>query len=594
MANRLGRESSPYLLLHADNPVDWYPWGEEAFEKRPRGGQADLPLGRLLDLLLVPRHGARVLLGPRDRARSSTRASSRQGRPRGAARPRRDLHGRDAAPHALRRLAELGVPDARPQAVLRGHVLPAAGRARAGPASRACCRACARRGCSGAPSCWSRPRWSPRRCSSSSRRRARRGPRCPAPSSRRRRRRRSHRASTRSGAASARAPKFPSPANLFFLLERARCRRTRRARCWSSTLDAHGPRRPHGPARRRLPPLLDRRSLARAALREDALRQRGAGAALRRGGAARARKRASSAWRGSRCDFVLRELTGAEGGFLSAIDAETDGHEGAYYTWTAAELDAVLAGAEDALLRAVLRASTGAPNFEADRYVLLPAARRYAEQARSAGTSEAELLTRLEPGPARAARGARRAQAPARGRQGAGRLERPDDRRAGARGSAAARAALPRPPPARRELRARAACVDARVGDAAARLARRARRSVPAFLDDYAFLVEGLLALARRDAGSRAGSTRRCGSQEEQEQRLGDPDGRLLRGRRGPAAAGARQAGLRRRGRVGQRRRGARTPWRSPGEPATPSTASEPRRRCARSRPAWRRRPSLT
>jgi uncharacterized protein YyaL (SSP411 family) len=34
--NRLARESSPYLLLHADNPVDWYPWGEEAFEKARR------------------------------------------------------------------------------------------------------------------------------------------------------------------------------------------------------------------------------------------------------------------------------------------------------------------------------------------------------------------------------------------------------------------------------------------------------------------------------------------------------------------------------------------------------------------------------
>ncbi len=29
--NRLGDTSSPYLLQHADNPVDWYPWGEEAF-----------------------------------------------------------------------------------------------------------------------------------------------------------------------------------------------------------------------------------------------------------------------------------------------------------------------------------------------------------------------------------------------------------------------------------------------------------------------------------------------------------------------------------------------------------------------------------
>src|SRR3990170_4934944 len=33
MANRLARETSPYLLQLKDNPVDWYPWGEEALEK---------------------------------------------------------------------------------------------------------------------------------------------------------------------------------------------------------------------------------------------------------------------------------------------------------------------------------------------------------------------------------------------------------------------------------------------------------------------------------------------------------------------------------------------------------------------------------
>jgi len=31
--NRLAQESSPYLLMHAHNPVDWYPWGPEAFER---------------------------------------------------------------------------------------------------------------------------------------------------------------------------------------------------------------------------------------------------------------------------------------------------------------------------------------------------------------------------------------------------------------------------------------------------------------------------------------------------------------------------------------------------------------------------------
>lgn len=37
--NRLAEEKSPYLLQHADNPVDWYPWCQEAFEKAKREGK---------------------------------------------------------------------------------------------------------------------------------------------------------------------------------------------------------------------------------------------------------------------------------------------------------------------------------------------------------------------------------------------------------------------------------------------------------------------------------------------------------------------------------------------------------------------------
>ncbi len=40
-ANRLAKESSPYLLLHAHNPIDWFPWGPEAFEKAK---QEDKPI----------------------------------------------------------------------------------------------------------------------------------------------------------------------------------------------------------------------------------------------------------------------------------------------------------------------------------------------------------------------------------------------------------------------------------------------------------------------------------------------------------------------------------------------------------------------
>jgi uncharacterized protein YyaL (SSP411 family) len=41
MANRLAAETSPYLLQHRDNPVDWYPWGAEALD---RAQSEDLPI----------------------------------------------------------------------------------------------------------------------------------------------------------------------------------------------------------------------------------------------------------------------------------------------------------------------------------------------------------------------------------------------------------------------------------------------------------------------------------------------------------------------------------------------------------------------
>jgi len=34
--NRLASEQSPYLLQHAHNPVDWFPWGPESLRKSPR------------------------------------------------------------------------------------------------------------------------------------------------------------------------------------------------------------------------------------------------------------------------------------------------------------------------------------------------------------------------------------------------------------------------------------------------------------------------------------------------------------------------------------------------------------------------------
>lgn len=56
-ANRLVNETSTYLQQHAYNPVDWYPWGEEALERASRR-EADIAIDRLCSLSLVSCHGA--------------------------------------------------------------------------------------------------------------------------------------------------------------------------------------------------------------------------------------------------------------------------------------------------------------------------------------------------------------------------------------------------------------------------------------------------------------------------------------------------------------------------------------------------------
>src|SRR6202521_3643561 len=56
MTNRLANETSPYLLQHADNPVDWYPWGEEAFA---RARAEDKPI--FLSVGLSACHGCHVM-----------------------------------------------------------------------------------------------------------------------------------------------------------------------------------------------------------------------------------------------------------------------------------------------------------------------------------------------------------------------------------------------------------------------------------------------------------------------------------------------------------------------------------------------------
>jgi uncharacterized protein len=94
--------------------------------------------------------------------------------------------------------------------------------------------------------------------------------------------------------------------------------------------------------------------------------------------------------------FIERTMTSDEGGFYSSLDAETKGEEGAYYVWTPSEVKAVLGEKADADLFAEVYGLTGDPNFERARYVLHEPRTR-AEQAEPHKTTAQELEGRLAP-----------------------------------------------------------------------------------------------------------------------------------------------------------------------------------------------------
>ena len=92
--------------------------------------------------------------------------------------------------------------------------------------------------------------------------------------------------------------------------------------------------------------------------------------------------------------FIAREMTSAEGGFYSSLDAETEGEEGKFYVWTGAEIDAALSREQAALAKKLFGIEEG-PNFEEKANVLvlvkpLPA------MAAELGWSEKKLIERLD------------------------------------------------------------------------------------------------------------------------------------------------------------------------------------------------------
>ena len=234
---------------------------------------------RVRRLPLVPCHGARVVRGPGDGGPGQRAIRGDQGGPRGAPRHRRRVHGGDAGDDRLGRLADDVLPHAGRGAVPLRHLLPAAAAARdarlpAAPGRR-------HEGVAGGRRAGSR-RGGGDRCAAGRQRRCRAAPRA-------RRRRGARPCCGRAGRGVRprargfrRRAEVPPVDGVGVPAAPPRAHRLGRG---TAARRAHGgadgPRRDVRPARRRVRPLQRRRSLGRAALREDALRQRPAAAGLR-------------------------------------------------------------------------------------------------------------------------------------------------------------------------------------------------------------------------------------------------------------------------------------------------------------------------
>jgi uncharacterized protein YyaL (SSP411 family) len=124
--------------------------------------------------------------------------------------------------------------------------------------------------------------------------------------------------------------------------------------------------------------------------------------------------------------FVRREMTAPEGGFYSALDADSNEKEGEFYVWTADELAKVLGNdADAALVKAVYGVS--APNFEEKFHILrLP---KPLSRDREGAKALERTAGEARPAEEEAVRPPREAGAAVPGHEGDRRVERADDRR---------------------------------------------------------------------------------------------------------------------------------------------------------------------
>jgi uncharacterized protein YyaL (SSP411 family) len=94
--------------------------------------------------------------------------------------------------------------------------------------------------------------------------------------------------------------------------------------------------------------------------------------------------------------YIERQMTAPEGGFYSALDAETDGEEGAYYVWSREQVKAAIGEGQDSDLVSEVYGLTGKPNFEERSYVLSEPRTRE-EEAKTLKLTPEALEQRLRP-----------------------------------------------------------------------------------------------------------------------------------------------------------------------------------------------------
>jgi uncharacterized protein len=518
--NRLARESSPYLLLHADDPVDWYPWGPEAIARAREEGRpiflsvgytacywchvmarevfSDPEIAALMnrwfinvkvdreerpDLDEVYIVATQLLAGSAGWPNSVFLTPELEPFFAGTYFPPEERGGRPGFPSILRRVqadwagrpAEVREMASRVTAAVRQVVARQREPAAAVPPAAAAEAALA------VLSPDYDPDW---------------GGFARAPSFR---------------------PKFPSPGNLFLLLEAWNRGDEEAGRKLVATLRAMG----RGAIHDQLAGGFHRYTVDREwrvphfekMLYDNALLLELLAEAQVRSpepGFERLARRTA--------DFLLVEMALPGGGFRSSLDAESEGEEGRYYTWTAEELRSVL-GPEGL--------SFVTPIFGFDGEAELPGGRHTLywtgppeEHATRMELAPEELLARLEPPLAKLR--AARADRPA---------PRTDDKLL-ADWNGLAIAALARAGEVLEEPRFLAAArgaaerVLAELGgeEGLVHAARGAAAPIPGFLDDYAFLLRGLLALHRGTDEDRWLAAA-IDLADEMEKRLGDPAG---------------------------------------------------------------------